>query len=619
MRKTAIEGKQRYDGIQTVWATIRLLYRADPWAFLISTITGVMEALFYPLLLLIGWKGFALILGGAGSGQAFSSQGMVLLTALFGVLAVQHLLSIVNETAVSILKAESSQQINTRLMSKMTQIPYQFFEENSFQSRYGLVITQAAYRPGMLVETLISTVSSLISFLSITVALLTLAPFLVVLLLVLIPLMAVESRFRSRSVDLQTFSAPDLFRMQYLAQKSIDATWQRDIRVQNSNILHEEHRMLGQRYLSNLRRLLHRFQVIRSGVGIGVSATITLAVGAVFWLISRGYFSVAEAGLLLPAIYLGLTQGKALSFSWGHLVECLGYIEQVLDFLNQSFEQPVQRPSLQVLPVSRTAGKLTSQAMSIQLHEVGYKYPLTDKVALAETSYTFSIGTTAIVGPNGAGKSTLVKLLTGLLTPTSGWISAQLPGGVCLPPEQLHKAPLFQEPSHLYLTIRQNITMHFERSPNEDARIYDALEKAGLDKMVKGLPDGIDTLVGAGFGGQTDLSGGQWQRLALARLLYQDAPVIILDEPVASLDPQGERAVFELFAQYAQSKIIIFTTHRYDSIPANTKIVVLVDGNISESGTHEELLRKQQHYWSLYSATPIHTLSKAPSSMIRTY
>ena len=97
--------------------------------------------------------------------------------------------------------------------------------------------------------------------------------------------------------------------------------------------------MLGQRYLSNLRRLLHRFQVIRSGVGIGVSATITLAVGAVFWLISRGYFSLAEAGLLLPAIYLGLTQGKALSFSWGHLVECLGYIEQVLDFLNQSFEK----------------------------------------------------------------------------------------------------------------------------------------------------------------------------------------------------------------------------------------------------------------------------------------
>jgi ATP-binding cassette subfamily B protein len=243
---------------------------------------------------------------------------------------------------------------------------------------------------------------------------------------------------------------------------------------------------------------------------------------------------------------------------------------------------------------------LPSEVIALQLHAVTYKYPHTDKIALSEVSYTFSRGTTAIVGPNGAGKSTLVKLLTGLLTPTSGWISAQLPGGACLPPEQMHKAVLFQEPSHLYLTIRQNITMRFKPTPNEDARIYDALEKAGLGKVVKGLPDGIDTLVGAGFGGQTDLSGGQWQRLALARLIYQDAPVIILDEPVASLDPQGERAVFELFSQAAQSKIVIFTTHRYDSIPKNTKIVVLVDGVLTESGTHEELLQNQANYWSLY-------------------
>ncbi len=144
--------------------------------------------------------------------------------------------------------------------------------------------------------------------------------------------------------------------------------------------------------------------------------------------------------------------------------------------------------------------------------------------------------------------------------------------------------------------------MNFDKMPHEDERIYDALEKAGLGKVVKGLSYGIDTMVGAGFGGQTDLSGGQWQRLALARLIYQDAPVIILDEPVASLDPQGERAVFELFSKMAQSKIIIFTTHRYDSIPRNTKIAVLVDGIISESGTHEELLQKQQDYWSLYMA-----------------
>jgi ATP-binding cassette, subfamily B, bacterial len=242
-----------------------------------------------------------------------------------------------------------------------------------------------------------------------------------------------------------------------------------------------------------------------------------------------------------------------------------------------------------------------SSVREVHLQAVSYRYPQSDKGALSEVSYTFPTGTTAIVGPNGAGKSTLVKLLTGLLAPTSGSIGVRLADGTCLPPEQADKAVLFQEPSHLYLTIRQNVTMRYERAPGEDARIHHALELAGLARVVNRLPDGIDTLVGAGFGGRLDLSGGQWQRLALARLIYRDAPVMILDEPVASLDPEGERAVFELFAQMNHAKVILFTTHRYDSIPAGTTIVVLVDGRIAEIGTHEELVERQHHYWSLWS------------------
>ncbi|MGY1632602.1 ATP-binding cassette domain-containing protein [Geodermatophilus sp. SYSU D01186] len=258
-----------------------------------------------------------------------------------------------------------------------------------------------------------------------------------------------------------------------------------------------------------------------------------------------------------------------------------------MDFATPEHAAPASDPSL--------------DATALLVQGVSYHYPHSQKVALDEISYSFRTGTTAIVGPNGAGKSTLVKLVTGLLAPTVGAIRARLADGTCVPAEQLPKAVLFQEPSHLYLTVRQNVTMRYERTPDEDARIHHALELAGLGKVVAGLPEGLDTLIGAGFGGRVDLSGGQWQRLALARLIYQDAPIMILDEPVASLDPEGERAVFELFAEL-QHRIIIFTTHRYDSIPPETPIVVLVDGRISEAGTHEELLRRQRDYWSLYTS-----------------
>jgi ABC-type multidrug transport system fused ATPase/permease subunit len=321
--------------IRDAWGTLRLLYEMDRRAFVTGTVTSVVQSLLYPLILLVVWKGFSLVLAG---GEAFVQQALLLLGGLFGLLALETLLRIVNETATTILKAESAQQINARIMCKMTEVPYRLFEDNDFQARYGLLISQASYRPGTLVESFVGSVSALVGSLAIAITLLALAPLLDVFLLLLIPLTIAETRYHGRLLNLQVHSAPELFRMVHLTQKSIDASWQRDLRVHNSSILDDEYRVLAHKYVSNLRRLLHRYQLIRGGIGIGAAAVMTLAMGVVFWEITHSSAGPAQAAILLPALIMGLSQGRAFSSAWGELTECLGYLGHVFDFLNQSFD-----------------------------------------------------------------------------------------------------------------------------------------------------------------------------------------------------------------------------------------------------------------------------------------
>jgi ATP-binding cassette subfamily B protein len=294
----------------------------------------------------------------------------------------------------------------------------------------------------------------------------------------------------------------------------------------------------------------------------------------------------------------------ALISHYRSLLESLTYAETLFEFLTtETFAG-----ACAALPPPAAA--LAHPGLTaIRLENVSYTYPETGTTALLAISYAFTPGLTAIVGTNGVGKSTLVKLLSGLIVPTTGSIQAIGVAGAAQSLDVYAKAVLFQDPAHFHFSIRHNVTMQFERRAGEEERIAAALRQAGLWEVVQSLPEGIDTVVGAGFGGATDLSGGQWQRLALARLLYHDAPLIILDEPSASLDPVGERQIFDLLTTLAHEKIIIFTTHRYDTIRKADTIVVLVDGRIAESGTHDELERNAGDFWSLYLAQGTHPLA----------
>jgi ABC-type multidrug transport system fused ATPase/permease subunit len=324
-------------------STLKLLSQVDRPAFVIGTTTSVLESVAYPLMLLVVWRGANLVVTGA-SPEDLVSRGVVLLGVLFGLLALETVLRMVTDAATSLLQAESAQQVNGRIMRKMGEVPYHLFEDNDFQARYGLLIAEASHRPGQLVQAFIGSLSALVASLAIAGTLFAFAPVLVLFLLVLFPLTAAEARYHRRMVELQTTASPALFRMMFLAQRSIDATWQRDIRVHNSTILDDEYSFLAGRYLGDLRALLRRYQLIRTAVGLGAAAVMTLAVGAVFWIASRSPTGPAEAVVLLPALVMGLAQGRSFATGWGAITECLGYLGKLFDFLDHSFQEPETAP-----------------------------------------------------------------------------------------------------------------------------------------------------------------------------------------------------------------------------------------------------------------------------------
>jgi ABC-type multidrug transport system fused ATPase/permease subunit len=324
--------------LQHLGSTLKLLYQVDRPAFLVGTVASALESLAFPLMLLVVWRGLDLVLTGTEP-ENLVAHGTVLLGILFGLLALETVLRMVTDAATTLLEAESAQQVNARIMQKMAEVPYHLFEDNDFQARYGLLIAQAGHRPGQLVQAFIGTLSALIASLAIAATLLAFAPILVVFLLLLFPLTAAEARYHRRLVELQTTASPALWRMMYLAQRSIDATWQRDIRVHRSTILDDEYRVLAGRYLGDLRVLLRRYQLIRTAVGLGAAAVMTLAVGVVLWIVGRSPSGPAEAAVLLPALVMGLGQGRSFATGWGGITECLGYLTQLFDFLDHSFEE----------------------------------------------------------------------------------------------------------------------------------------------------------------------------------------------------------------------------------------------------------------------------------------
>jgi ATP-binding cassette subfamily B protein len=235
--------------------------------------------------------------------------------------------------------------------------------------------------------------------------------------------------------------------------------------------------------------------------------------------------------------------------------------------------------------------------------DVGFRYPGADRWAVRHLSFTLQAGETlALVGENGAGKTTLVKLLTRLYDPDEGRITLEGRDLRDYDLEALRGAMgvIFQDFVRYNLTAGDNIAVGRIAARDDHARIARAASSSLADAVIEGLPQGYDQMIGKRFRNGVELSGGEWQKVAIARAYMRDAEVLVLDEPTAALDARSEFEVFQRFKELSAGKTAVLISHRFSSVRMADRILVLSGGRVEASGTHAELLAQQGRYADLF-------------------
>jgi len=308
----------------------------------------------------------------------------------------------------------------------------------------------------------------------------------------------------------------------------------------------------------------------------------------------EGNISVGTLTFLAGAIAGANIQLQTVFSLFSSIAEQALFLTDLLMFL-------AVRPSIQSAPNPIPAARPIRYG--IEFRNVSFSYPGSDKNVLENLWFGIEPGErVALVGENGQGKTTFVKLLARLYEPTEGSI---LLDGVDLREysvEDLRKeiGIIFQDFFRYDLAVRDNIGAGRVELIRDDPALWEAARRSGADDLVARLPAGLEQMLGRRFEGGIDLSGGQWQRMALARAYLRDAQVLILDEPTASLDAVAEAEVFSNFAELTRDRMAILISHRFSTVRMADRIVVLADGKISEEGTHAHLVSVGGQYARLF-------------------
>ncbi|MEO6191381.1 MAG: ABC transporter ATP-binding protein [Thermoanaerobaculia bacterium] len=518
-----------------------------------------------------------------------------LLAAEFGLAVLSDGLGRLVSLLDSLLSEQFTNATSVRLMEHAATLDLEDFEDSELQDRLERARRQTTGRM-TLMNQLFGQAQDIVTIVSFAAGLVVYAPWLIALLiLALVPAFLGEAHFNSQSYSLDFMRTPERREIDYVRQTGASVETAKEVKIFGLNaFLIERYRQLANALYQGNRRLAIR----RAGWGGALTAVGTVgyyvAYAYIAWSTLSGRFSIGDLTFLAGSFLRlrALLEGLLIGFS--QVAGQALYLDDLFSFFE--IEPEIVSPAdARPFPMPIRDG--------FAFEDVGFRYPGAERWAVRHMSFDLRGGEVlALVGENGAGKTTLVKLLARLYDPDEGRI---LLDGHDLREYDLgalraNIGVIFQDFVRYHLTAAENIAVGRIEARDDRARIVIAAERSLADEVIEKLPAGYDQIIGKRFRTGVDLSGGEWQKVAIARAYMREAQVLILDEPTAALDARSEFEVFQRFKELSEGKTAVLISHRFSSVRMADRILVLADGKVESMGTHEELLARGGRYAELF-------------------